>query len=156
MKSILFVCTGNIFRSLTAEYALKALLGSAPAYAVSSAGTEAVPQKLSVVVKTTLQAQGIDPTGHQQRKLTAEMLDAADLVVAMGLDHEAYIEIHFGHKATLFNTIYCGEDLPLLDVWEAVPNWREDVEARKAYIISTVNYICEAMPVFVENVEGYF
>ena len=28
MPSILFVCTGNIFRSMTAEYALKARLDS--------------------------------------------------------------------------------------------------------------------------------
>ncbi|HSF32988.1 MAG TPA: hypothetical protein VLK82_21270 [Candidatus Tectomicrobia bacterium] len=45
MPSILFVCTGNIFRSLTAEYALKAVLDPRSPIRVSSAGTVAIPRR---------------------------------------------------------------------------------------------------------------
>jgi protein-tyrosine phosphatase len=71
MKSILFVCTGNIFRSMTAEYALKAALGSQPAYLVSSAGTEAMPQEMSSYLRQRLLERDLDPTGHRQRRVTA-------------------------------------------------------------------------------------
>lgn len=40
-RSILFVCTGNIFRSLVAEYALKRYLGPQGLYCVGSARIEA-------------------------------------------------------------------------------------------------------------------
>ncbi len=50
MTSILFVCSGNIFRSLVAEYALKAQLGSRVGYLIGSAGIEALPQEIHPVV----------------------------------------------------------------------------------------------------------
>ncbi|TMH71623.1 MAG: low molecular weight phosphotyrosine protein phosphatase, partial [Betaproteobacteria bacterium] len=40
---VLFVCTGNIFRSLTAEYALRRELGAQSAVAVASAGIHDYP-----------------------------------------------------------------------------------------------------------------
>ena len=44
LQSVLFVCTGNIFRSVTAEYALKARLDPGTSCVVSSAGIDAKPQ----------------------------------------------------------------------------------------------------------------
>jgi protein-tyrosine phosphatase len=83
MKSILFVCTDNIFRSMIAEYALKAVLGPQPAFQVSSAGTEAKPQAMAPEVITRLLYYGLAPTAHRQRRVTQEMLHQADLVVAI-------------------------------------------------------------------------
>ena len=40
---VLFVCTGNIFRSLTADMALRRLLEGRKGFHVSSAGTEDYP-----------------------------------------------------------------------------------------------------------------
>jgi Protein-tyrosine-phosphatase len=40
LQSVLFVCTGNIFRSVTAEYALKARLGLDTSHVISSAGID--------------------------------------------------------------------------------------------------------------------
>ena len=51
MNRVLFVCTGNIFRSLTAEYALRAALrDSGREIVVESAGTEDFPH----VVKSSV------------------------------------------------------------------------------------------------------
>ena len=44
------------------------------------------------IVRQGLNARGIDPSGHVQRRLTPELFNGANLVVAMGLDHVAFIE----------------------------------------------------------------
>jgi protein-tyrosine phosphatase len=43
MADVLFVCTGNIFRSLTAEYVLRRELGPNSRIVVASAGTDDYP-----------------------------------------------------------------------------------------------------------------
>lgn len=155
MQSILFVCTGNIFRSMTAEYALKAALGLHPAYRVSSAGTEAKLQTMSPHVRQRLALHGLNPAAHRQRRLTAEMLAEVDVVVAMGLDHRHYLQEQFGREAWLFNQICYGTEAPVRDVWEAVTNGQHNPTAEQAYIYGVVDYICEAMPHFIENVSRY-
>ena len=155
MKSILFVCTGNIFRSMTAEYALKAALGLESAYVVSSAGTEAKPQEMVHYVRARLYQRGLDPAKHQQRRMTADMLNEAKLIVAMGLDHRAYLKEQFGREAWLFNQVCFGQEEPVLDIGEALPNWPPDPAAQAAYGISVVDYICDSMPYFSQNIERY-
>lgn len=155
MKSILFVCTGNIFRSMTAEYALKAALGATPAYRVSSAGTQAIPQDMVPFVLERLHQRGLNPLAHRQRRLTAEILAQADLVVAMGLDHQSFLWRHFDYEAPLFNQICFGKAEPILDIWEAVPDDLHDYSTVAAYGMSVVDYICEAMPHFVANMEHF-
>jgi len=80
MPSILFVCTGNIFRSMTAEYALKASLDPRSPIRVSSAGTQAIPQAMHPDVRAYLMHRGMEPSPHQQRRVSAELLSASDLV----------------------------------------------------------------------------
>lgn len=155
MKSILFVCTGNIFRSMTAEYALKAALGSQPIYRVSSAGTEAKFQAMSPHVRERLVLRGLDPAAHRQRRITTEILAEADMVVAMGLDHRRYLQEQFDRETWLFNQICFGTETPVLDVWEAVPDEQKDPTAGQHYIYSVVDYICEAMPHFIKNINRF-
>lgn len=155
MKSILFVCTGNIFRSLIAEYALKKELGVNPPYRVSSAGTENGPLALAPLVRQLLVERGIDPSGHCPRKLTLEIFASADLAVALGLDHRAWIEEHFGQSVPLFNEICYGLATPVLDLWEAVPDWLANPRARDLHIAAVVDHLCASMPLFLANVEGY-
>jgi protein-tyrosine phosphatase len=155
MKSILFVCTGNIFRSMTAEYALKAALGPQPFYRVSSAGTEANFQVMASEVRARLAQRGLDASAHQQRRVTAAMLAEADVVVAMGLDHRHYLREKFGREAWLFNQICSGHEEPVLDVWEAMPQEQHDPAVRQAYIYAVIDHVCEAMPLFIKNVEQF-
>jgi protein-tyrosine phosphatase len=155
-KSILFICTGNIFRSMTAEFALKAALGADPPYRVASAGTQATPQAMVPFVYERLRQRGLDPSNHRQRRITAEMLAQTDLAVAMGLDHQAFLHQQFGYQAPLFNQICCGKLEPILDTWEAVPNHQHNYAATAAYGMSVVDYICAVMPYFIANVEQFF
>lgn len=89
LQSVLFVCTANIFRSVTAEYALKARLGADTSCAVRSAGIDAKPQPVHAWVHTRLRQKGADLTTHVQRQLTKEMVEAGDVVIAMGRDHQS-------------------------------------------------------------------
>ena len=148
VKIILFVCTGNIFRSLAAEYALKQYLGPQGVYCVGSAGIEAKPQSIHPIVRARLLERGADPVGHIQRKLTQFLLDEAACVVAMGRDHQEAVQRLFGLSIPLFNQLCCDRDEPILDLHEAIPTWEQDVELAQTYVVSVVDHICDAIPHF--------
>jgi protein-tyrosine phosphatase len=155
MPSILFVCTGNIFRSMTAEYALKAILDPRSPIRVSSAGTAALPQEMHPDVRAYLVQRGMDPSHHQQRKVCAELLHATDLVVAMSTDHQSFLFDTFRYRAPLFNEVCHGRSEPLLDVWEAIPTWETDLEAARRYAFHVMEYICASIPCLLQNLGTY-
>lgn len=155
MPSILFVCTGNIFRSLTAEYALKARLDASSPIRVSSAGIIALPQAMHPDVYAYLMQRGIDPSHHRQRKVSMEILHASDLVIAMSTDHQAHLFDTFQYRALLFNEVCHGRSDPLLDVWEAVPTWETDLPAARHYAFQVMEYIWTSIPCLLENLGVY-
>ena len=156
MPSVLFVCTGNIFRSMVAEYALKLQLGRGTAYRVGSAGIRAEPQAIPGLIHDHLLVRGVDASLHMQRKLTEELLDQTDLVVSMGLDHREFIRNEFGREAPLFNRICYQRDDPILDVHEAIPDWERNLESTRAYVISVIDHIWESAPVLFTKLSGHF
>lgn len=149
------VCTGNIFRSMTAEYALKARLDPRSAIQVSSAGTAALPQAMHPAVRAYLVQRGVDPSQHQQRRVSAELLRASDLVIAMSTDHQAFLLDSFQYRALLFNEICHRRAEPLLDVWEAIPTWETDLEAARHYALQVMEYIWASIPCLLQNLETY-
>jgi protein-tyrosine phosphatase len=155
MPSILFVWTGNIFRSLTAEFALKARLDPRSPMAVSSAGTVAIPQQSHPDVRAYLMQRGMDPSRHQQRRVSTELLNATDLVIAMSTDHQAYLFDIFQYHASLFNKVCYGRSEPLLDVWEAVPTWEKDLDAARHYAFQVMEYIWASIPCLLQNLGTY-
>lgn len=94
--TILFICTGNIFRSMTAEYALKSILAGGTEAHVHSAGLIEAPHEIVSFVKEYLLGKGIDVSDHQPRKITRAMLEQANLAVAMDLPHQREIFARFG------------------------------------------------------------
>ena len=155
MKSILFVCTGNIFRSVSAEYALKAAMADRSEYVVSSAGTRAHPEPMHPFIRDELSRKGADPSKHRQRKLTHALLAQTDLVVAMGLDHKRHIASSFGREAILFKQVCFQRDEPVLDIHEAIPDWERDIQASKNYVTAVVDEIWDSIPAFVGNLNNY-
>ena len=155
MPSILFVCTGNIFRSMTAEYALKARLDPRSPIRVSSAGTVAIPQQMHPDVRAYLVQRGVDPSRHQQRKVSAELLRATDLVIAMSTDHQAFLFDTFQYRAPLFNEVCHGRSEPLLDIWEAIPTWETDLDAARYYAFQVMEYIWASIPCLLQNLGTY-
>lgn len=83
---ILFVCTGNLCRSPTAERLARAALG--PPFQVSSAGTHAQPGlEMSERAQRVLRRLGGDPEGFASRPLTGELVAGADLVLTAAAVH---------------------------------------------------------------------
>jgi protein-tyrosine phosphatase len=149
---VLFVCTGNIFRSLTAEYALRRALPPNSGIVVGSAGTEDFPHVVKPVVADRLARVGLDIDGHRRRTLTGTMLDEADLVVAMSSEHRDALKQRFGIDAPLFVEA-CGFGAePLPDVDEAVADHRDNPAAVAAHVAKTIDRIIELTPHLVTRI----
>lgn len=153
--SILFVCTGNVFRSMVAEHAMRAQLGPESSFLVGSAGIEAKPQTIHPVILARLLQKGGDPFSHIQRLLTQEMVDRTDLIIAMGSNHREFIRRTFGRTAPLFNEISFGTDLPILDLHEAMPDWEQNLRGARDYIESVIDHIWDAVPLLVTRLPHF-
>ena len=147
---ILFVCTGNVFRSLTAEYALRRARADV---VVASAGTDDYPHAVHPEVAAYLMQKGFDVRAHRRRTLTAEMLDAAQLPVAMSLDHREFIRARFGRQVPLFLECCGGAAEALLDLHEAVADYRTNSAASAAYIRQTIDRIIELAPRLARRID---
>ena len=155
MKSVLFICTGNVFRSVTAEYALRTRMGPEMRLLVGSAGIEAKPQSLHPLIIEYLRAKGADPSAHVQRKLTRELLESVELAVAMGFDHRDFIREQFGRDVPLFNQVCFEKEEPVLDVHEAMPDWQSNMDEARAYVQSVVDHIWDATPALLARLPVY-
>jgi protein-tyrosine phosphatase len=87
---VLFVCTGNICRSPTAER-LAAAYGAErniSDFLASSAGTRSViGHPMHLQAASVLEKLGGDPSNFTARQLTAKIASAADLILAMTRAH---------------------------------------------------------------------
>ena len=98
MHRVLFVCTGNIFRSLTAEYALRQVLGTRSDITVASAGTEDFPHVVNPYVRDYLLTRGLDVSRHCRRTLTAQILQEPGPVIAMSTEHRSLLAERFNRR----------------------------------------------------------
>jgi len=106
-------------------------------------------------VRAYLVQRGVDPSPHQQRRVSAALLSASDLVIAMSTDHQAFLVDTFQYRAPLFNEICHGRSEPLLDVWEAIPTWETDFDVARQYAFQVMEYIWTSMPCLLQNLGTY-
>jgi protein-tyrosine phosphatase len=146
MKRVLFVCTGNVFRSLTAEHALRQALGERADVHVSSAGTVDYPHVVRPSVREYLRAKGLDVSAHRRRTLSDAILAESHLVIAMSTDHASYIASRFNQSATLFLEA-CGEAADALpDVEDVVLDYATNPAAVDAHVRATIDRIVSLTP----------
>jgi len=153
--AILFVCTGNIFRSMTAEYSLKKILSPNQNIHVHSAGLIDAPHEIVPFVREYLWNKEIDISKHSPRQITEKMLLESNLVVAMDIEHREQLLDKFGYSAPLFSEVVDGTERPLLDVCDVVDNWLENEEKAKEYGWSVMDTIFAGMPGFVDRMSSY-
>ena len=154
-KRVLFVCTGNIFRSLTAEYALReALRDTGTEVTVTSAGTEDFPHVVKPVVRDYLSTKGFDVRPHRRRTVTKQMLNEPGLVIAMSTEHVATLREHFNYTNAPLFAAACGlADEPLPDVEEAVADHSTNRDAVDAHVRLIIDRIIELTPLLVKRLE---
>ncbi|MDX2678766.1 arsenate reductase/protein-tyrosine-phosphatase family protein [Streptomyces sp. NY05-11A] len=88
MTRILFVCTGNVHRSVLAERLLAARLPPGAALRAESAGTEAWHRSsIEPTTRVILEELGGDGCGFTARPLTAQFVVSAGLVLGLAREH---------------------------------------------------------------------
>lgn len=88
MKTVLFVCTGNVCRSPMAEGLFRRAIRSRDGYRILSAGLGAVDgQPPSPFAVKALAELGIDVSGLRSCVLTGEMVNEADYIFGMTHGH---------------------------------------------------------------------
>jgi protein-tyrosine-phosphatase len=144
---LLFVCSGNVFRSMAAEYCIKKYLhdNGIRHIHVSSAGTAADSQPVMRKVAQVLGELGIDVSGHKQTVLTKKLLESQDIIIAMSIKHRDFMQKEFGISAELFNQAAYGKATSVDDINEALaPDAGE--EKVNAHIEHTIKHINGGMP----------
>ncbi|MEV6322125.1 low molecular weight phosphatase family protein [Nocardia sp. NPDC051787] len=106
---VLFVCNGNVCRSVIAERLTRALAAehALPHLTTESAGTRAlVGFPVEPLAAQTIAGLGADPANFRARRLKPEMIDKADLVLAMTEQiRDQAIEMAFGARPRTFTLL---------------------------------------------------
>ena len=117
---VLFVCTANVCRSPMAEAIFNALAqDKGLPWKAASAGVEALVGKpISPRAGSVLEEIGVPLNGHRARQVSADMLDEADLTLAMTADHASTLRrlsessSEKVHTLTAFAIGGADEDIP--------------------------------------------
>jgi glycine hydroxymethyltransferase len=122
VKSVLFVCTGNICRSPIAEGLFRRLLGNRKDIEVASAGVHAVRgQPPSLYAVEVCEQDGVDIRNLRSQPLTAALVDQATHIFAMTGAHVETIHMLFPHGAEKTFLLREFEE-PGATVWRDVPD----------------------------------
>lgn len=120
MVKILFVCSGNVFRSMSAKYCLENFLNKKNIrdVIVDSAGisvTSEKSQKIALEVKEYFFKRNIDVSKHIPKNVSEVNLSSFDLVVSMSYNHKKYLKEKYNVSSVLFNKVCYGVNYPVYD-----------------------------------------
>jgi len=159
-RSILFVCTGNTFRSMIAECAFKKYLADnkITGWKISSAGTIAKKARIDPKTIEAMEQQGVNCINHKQKKLTEEMLKKYDIIIAMGKGHKRFMDSKMGcGRSMLFNELAINKKTSVMDINEEVKDFGINRRAVEDKIGRTVKEIFRKTPWLFKNAsERYY
>jgi glycine hydroxymethyltransferase len=122
VKSVLFVCTGNICRSPIAEGLFRRLIGNRKDIEVASAGVHAVRgQPPSLYAVQVCEEDGVNINQLRSQPLIAALVDRATHIFAMTGAHLETIHLLFPHGAEKTFLLREFEE-PGATVWRDVPD----------------------------------
>jgi protein-tyrosine-phosphatase len=148
---VLFLCTDNYTRSITAEFCMKNYLqqNKITNIEVTSAGFKANSDlsTFSNIHFDRMKQLKIDTSSFKRTQFHPNFLNDYDVVIGMGQEHKDYIKNEFNQRIYLFNEIYKNEESSII-----VPppdqegNYLVQLEAM-------VDYIHDAMPHVIINLQ---
>src|SRR6266704_2184265 len=122
VKSVLFVCTGNICRSPIAEGLFCRLLGNRKDIEVVSAGVHAVRgEPPSLYAVQVCEDEGVDISGQRSQPISSSLVDRATHIFAMTGGHVEMIQTQFPQSADKSFLLREFEE-PGTTVWRDVPD----------------------------------
>ena len=161
MIKILFVCTGNVFRSMIAEKCLNNYLikNNIKEFEVDSAGIDPIPQKPQKATIERLSFYNIK-INHKYKKINQNLVDNNDIIIAMNINHQKYIKEKFGFDAPLFNELISNNKEGILDFEEYDPNIIDLNDKKKKkeiqkYAYFLVDYVYNSIPKLMANIHKW-
>jgi protein-tyrosine-phosphatase len=152
-KKVLFVCSDNYTRSVTAEFCLRNFLlkNNLSTIQSFSAGTQANSDtsKYYNVHFDRMKELDIDFSTFERKQFDRSFFDIYDLIVGMGQEHKDYFLSEYQQKIPLFNEVYKNEATSIV---VAKPGSTEDIPTQ---LKQMVDYINDAIPQFVKNIEKW-
>ncbi len=104
IRSVLFLCHGNVYRSPYAAATFKralAAIHSSASIEIASAGFIAPGRPVPERALSAARMHGIDLSSHRSTLVTAHAVGAADLVAVMSEDQARGIRSRYGHRVTV-------------------------------------------------------
>jgi protein-tyrosine-phosphatase len=158
IKKILFVCSGNVFRSMSVKYYLIYFckLNKINNVSVDSAGISVNLNENQIIrkeVKDELKKGGLDVSDHQPKNVGFLDLKSYDLIVSMGYNHKKYLKDKFSVNSFLFNKICYGVNYPVYDNNDIL----KDYKGFKGtlYDVQILKYIKKSIPYFIKNYKKF-
>jgi len=164
MKKVLFVCSGNVFRSLIAHECLKDYLkkNQIKGIEVYSAGVNPKKDSSNNLTREDLKEEGI-VFRHKPKKVTKRLIEKNDLIISMGKNHQKFLKEKFGVNSVLFNKIAYNNSKSVLDIGEKYPFLlkisKKEIKKQKEYIYHinwTVKYISKGTPKLANKIIKLF
>ena len=154
MIKIIFVCTGNVFRSMIAEKCLKHYIkeNNITEIKVDSAWIAPIEQEIYPSVIERLASYNIQ-VEHQYKKITQTLIDDSTIIISMNNNHKDFIAENFWINSPLFNMIAFWIEKWILDINEFFTVF--DEKDKKEYANYMVEYIHSATPKLVKNLHKY-
>lgn len=151
--NVLFICTGNTFRSMSAHFLLAnyAKDKKDTSMFVASAGTRGNPYGPYQKTLDELHNRGIDATIHRMRKVTRDIISPFNIIICMTKKHQEVIKKEFSRDSYLFLELAYGKKEDLLDDDESAR--LGELHDLDAFIVQTVKVIDEAIPFVYERLK---